>query len=182
MGKILRLLLFEECNRNCSGCCNKDWDLKSLPICTSFTVYNMILLTGGEPMLKPQLIKSVVKSIRKETVSPIYLYTAKIDSILITMDILYNYVDGMTVTLHDQSDVELFKEFNDILLNTKQGIHLTYGLSIRIAPKSLRLNIFNGIDLSSTNLELWSVKSKIEWIKNCPLPENEVFMRIERSN
>ena len=27
---ILRLLLWEECNRTCQGCCNKDWDLSSL--------------------------------------------------------------------------------------------------------------------------------------------------------
>ena len=32
----LRLLLFEECDRDCPGCCNRDWDLRSLPVCRDF--------------------------------------------------------------------------------------------------------------------------------------------------
>jgi len=30
--KKLRLLLFPDCNRNCAGCCNNDWDLDLLPM------------------------------------------------------------------------------------------------------------------------------------------------------
>lgn len=32
----LRLLLFEECDRDCPGCCNRDWDLRSFPVCRDF--------------------------------------------------------------------------------------------------------------------------------------------------
>ena len=49
----LRLLLFEECNRSCPGCCNRDWDLQPLPVCYDLPPYRIILLTGGEPMLYP---------------------------------------------------------------------------------------------------------------------------------
>ena len=42
----LRLLLFEECDRDCPGCCNRDWDLRSLPVCRDFTPYQVIMLTG----------------------------------------------------------------------------------------------------------------------------------------
>lgn len=45
--KKLRLLLHEECNRNCKGCCNKDWDLNALEIEDDFTDYDEILITGG---------------------------------------------------------------------------------------------------------------------------------------
>ncbi|MBU1087771.1 MAG: hypothetical protein KKD05_09695, partial [Candidatus Omnitrophica bacterium] len=59
MMKKLRLLLFTECNRNCNGCCNNDWDLKSLLNEHLFKEYSEILLTGGEPMLHPELILEV---------------------------------------------------------------------------------------------------------------------------
>jgi hypothetical protein len=43
--------------------------------------------------------------------------------------------------------------------------------------KSLRLNVFKGVSLAELNLSCWKVKPNIKWIKNCPLPEDEVFMR-----
>ncbi len=71
----LRLLLFEECRRNCPGCCNWDWDLKALPACRDYTPYRLIMLTRGEPMLHPEVIRSDVAAIRAQTDAPIYLYT-----------------------------------------------------------------------------------------------------------
>ena len=56
----LRLLLFEECDRDGPGCCNRDWDLRSLPVCRDFTPYQVIMLTGGEPMLHPEIIREAV--------------------------------------------------------------------------------------------------------------------------
>ena len=47
----LRLLVTEECNRHCPGCCNNNWDLKSLSVCKSYRDYEQILITGGEPLL-----------------------------------------------------------------------------------------------------------------------------------
>ena len=66
----LRLLLFEECGRNCPGCCNRDWDLQALPVCQDFTPYQIIMLTGGEPMLHPEIIHSAVTEIRRQTKAP----------------------------------------------------------------------------------------------------------------
>ncbi len=42
--KKLRLLLFEECTRSCPGCCNRDWDLQSLPVCRDYSPYQLIML------------------------------------------------------------------------------------------------------------------------------------------
>lgn len=77
--KKLRLLLFEKCNRNCKGCCNKQWDLSKLPIENDFTGYKLIILTGGEPLLEPDLVKNVIRMIRNKTDAKIILYTAKIN-------------------------------------------------------------------------------------------------------
>ena len=43
--------------------------------------------------------------------------------------------------------------------------------------RSLRLNVFEGIDISALNLERWKVKDNMVWLENCPLPKDEVFMR-----
>ena len=163
--KKLRLLLFEECNRNCPGCCNNDWGLQNLPIVMSYADYDQILLTGGEPLLHPETVKFVVKDIKKENSCPIYLYTAKTNNIPDFIDVL-NYVDGICITLHTQADVKPFKVLNAYLLH-----------KYRYA-KSLQLNVFRDIKLENFDPPRWKVKKDMVWIKNCPLPENEVFMRL----
>lgn len=164
--KILRLLLFEDCNRNCEGCCNKEWDLGALEVETDFTGYDMVLLTGGEPMLRPNLVSHVIGSIRFQNPSAkIILYTAKTDDLANIVSIS-DIVDGLTVTLHEQSDVEPFVNFMKFL----SGSH----------KKSLRLNIFEGIDTKGYNFLNWEIRDNKKWIKDSCLPENEVLKRYSK--
>ncbi len=160
----LRVLLFKECNRRCKGCCNKDWDLDALPQCESFKGYDTIMLTGGEPLLQPELIKKVATEIRAVTDTPIYVYTAKCDDSAAMIDVL-KHVDGITLTLHTRKDAPIFREFNAALKESG------------LLGKSLRLNVFRGISIGDTDLAGWRVKTDIRWIKDCPLPTDEVFMR-----
>jgi len=166
--KKLRLLITKKCNRHCEGCCNKDWDLEKLPICKSFKGYDEIILTGGEPMLFPNLIIDMIEKIRIEnSLAKIYMYTAFIFTVR-SLEIL-NLLDGITVTLHTQSDVKKFKWFSQHLFYSTKNLY-----------KSLRLNIFDGIKMpKNLNLRYWQVKKNIKWIKNCPLPKDEIFMRLE---
>jgi pyruvate-formate lyase-activating enzyme len=157
----LRLLLTADCNRTCRGCCNKDWDLTALPICEDYSVYDEFLLTGGEPLLFPEKIKQVVKDIRAQSSAPIYVYTAKTDDAEALVEIL-GIVDGLTVTLHSRKDVDPFNKFNE-LVNTE--------------GKALRINMFSTVSPGKVNSEGWKVKSGMRWLKNCPLPQDEVFMR-----
>lgn len=165
--KKLRLVLFEECHRSCKGCCNEDFDLRNLPVCESYKGFELIMLTGGEPMLRPEKVKEAVRRIRRETDAPIILYTAlTVDKE--TLSQIIGQIDGITVTLHDNSDVKPFLEFDD------------YHVGTRGRSKSYRLNVFSGIEIDLGNVKgKWKVKSDIEWIKNCPLPEGEVLMRFE---
>lgn len=170
----LRLLLFKDCNRNCRGCCNKGFDLDSLPpldpyLYGSFQGYDNIILTGGEPMLDPFLIKKMVTAIRTQTGTPIILYTAKYDNPRELLSIL-KLVDGLTVTLHTPKDVTAFSVFNNLV---NQDVDF-------FKEKSLRLNVFYNVPLKTlkNNLQLWKVKKNIHWIKDCPLPSNEVFKRL----
>ncbi len=163
--KKLRLLLTDQCDRDCPGCCNKDWDLDSLPIVESFVGYDEIMITGGEPLMRPYTLFTVIGEIRRQTVMPIYLYTARTSDIQLFRSVL-DLVDGVCVTLHDNYDAVTFK------LLMEQSAMQTMKKT-----KSLRLNAFRGIDVRRLDVSGWTVKRDMEWIKNCPLPEGEVFMR-----
>jgi hypothetical protein len=163
MKKKLRLLLFKNCNRKCEGCCNKDWDLDSLPKARSFKKYYKILLTGGEPMLDPILVLNTIKKIKQQNPNcTIYLYTAKPNHHL---KLILHFIDGVVVTLHEQADVEPFLDFHK---------NMCY-----ISNKSYRLNIFKGIKIPKKHkLKTWKIKDNMEWIKDCPLPSNEEFKKL----
>jgi len=163
----LRLLLWEDCNRTCEGCCNKDWDLRTLPVCSDFSGYDLIMLTGGEPMLKPEMVLQTIEAIRRQTAAPVYVYTADVDNLDSAFAILAA-ADGITLTLHEQSDVDNFQTFDHCMV-MKQ-----------ITGKSLRLNVFKGVDLADVCTSGWQVKDNIEWIEDCPLPSDETFMRLNR--
>lgn len=170
--KKLRLLLFEKCDRRCPGCCNKDWDLQSLPALSVPDLmmrkyrFDEIILTGGEPLLEPELVEQLIYDIKEVTNVPIILYTAKLNNCYVFFKIL-NLVDGITLTLHTQRDSLVFGMLNDRLLKVGNE-----------AGKSLRLNIFKGIDTDGKDLSMWKVKKDIVWIKDCPLPEGEELYRL----
>lgn len=163
--KKLRLLITEDCHRSCKGCCNKDWDLANLPKVDWTEEYSVIMLTGGEPLLDKHIDKTI----------DILKHLCTVDSLIVVYTSLsrnvhkiLNQVDGITLTLHEQSDIKEFIELNKQLLS----LHWTAALS-------LRLNVFDGIEIpKNIDLSRWKVKDKIVWLKDCPLPTDEVFMRI----
>lgn len=167
--KILRLLVTKNCPRKCEGCCNKQFDLDNLSTPTHFD-YDEIILTGGEPLLYPQQLHNLIEQIRKVSNAKIYVYTAEIKKVVDVLGILY-LVDGMTVSLHEQSDIYALE---------KLDFYLEYCLQFSMNnTKSLRLNIFKGIELNHRKLYLnWKIKKDIVWLNPCPLPEDEVFMRL----
>lgn len=166
--KTLRLLVTKECNKNCEGCCNKDWDLDNLPVVEHFN-YDEIILTGGEPLNGKVIHKTIVLGRFLQIIDVnlnrrVYVYT----SYALGVHWYWDLFDGFTLTIHNQEDVIPFIAVNKMLLERMDK------------TKSLRLNIFSNIELpKDIDLSLWKVKENIEWIKNCPLPENEVFMRLK---
>lgn len=164
--KSLRLLLFNECDRSCKLCVNKQHDLSQVPKVVTFAEFNEVILTGGEPLLKPDLVLSTIKRIREENSCPIYMYTAKVNDPLVFLQVL-EALDGVTVTLHTKKDVLPFLRINDAI-EAQSDIYKN---------KSLRLSVFRNIEVP-VQLSHWIVKKDLVWRKDCPLPENEVFMRL----
>lgn len=161
----LRLLLFKECNRKCKGCCNQYWDTDKLPVCESFKGYDEVILTGGEPMLKPDLVLAIVKRIREENPNArVYMYTALLRSPKI--EEVIEALDGITFTIHAQEDV-------------KESAFLMWVLGKAFGRrKSMRLYLFEGVDTNKTPLDNWEIRNNMKWRTDCPLPEGEVLMRL----
>jgi hypothetical protein len=161
--KKLRLLVTEYCPRKCPSCCNKDWDLGALPVVSSFKGYESIMLTGGEPMELPlETLLDIFQRIRRDNPgAKIYVYSAALHR-TDRMVCIAAYVDGFTVTLHEKEDGSLFEYMERTLPLFR---HL-----------SLRLNVFRGVPYKAS--PRWIVKDNMVWQKNCPLPQDETFMRL----
>ena len=69
------------------------------------------------------------------------------------------------MTIQERKLIEMIREF-------------AKNLPKLFKTKSFRLNVFKGVDISKLNTFGWKVKDEIEWIKNCSLPEDEVFMQL----
>ena len=178
MKKTLRLVITYECNKNCKGCCNKqplhrsnkillfDWD---------FTNYDEVVITGGEPMLKKPLVEAIgylISILRgyPNYPSKLILYTADCSNVPFLIRLMYTYT-GLTVTLHEQSDVYNFLYLNYALLRVKRFLQDN--------NRTLRLNVFKNVEIpGSVDLSLWKIKYNMEWILNCPLPANETIRRL----
>jgi len=165
MTNKMRLILWPTCNRDCPGCCNKSFDYEALPRPEDFTGYKDIILTGGEPLLYPDMVRELVRGIRSvcDPDTRLILYTAHY-TINAVSRVLW-LLDGMTITLHEQDDVKQFMRLYEWLVLTEgaQG-------------KTMRLNVFEGIDVPDVS-DIFTIKRDIVWIENCPLPEGEVLMR-----
>jgi hypothetical protein len=163
----LRLLVTDQCDRACPGCCNKQWDLSKLPIADQFNGYDEIMITGGEPLLDVVKTIAIITELHVATYAPIFVYTAKLEPASDVLAVLI-MADGITVTLHEQNDFDKWLHLDDALAHFPD----------LFSDKSLRLNIFKNVKIpEGTDLSRWQVKDKIVWIDPCPLPNDEVFMQ-----
>lgn len=172
MNKKLRLLVTAKCPNKCELCCNKQFDLNSLPIVNRWD-YDEIMITGGEPLLFPIKLSKLLSSIRELTYiqgnhPKIYIYSAKFNKHDIIA--LFKYIDGIVLTPHKKEDMTELIELNQQLLDGSEFDK----------SKSLRLKLFPDMKAllpKDIDLSLWQVRD-VEWIENCPLPEGEDFCRI----
>ncbi len=171
--ETLRLIITRKCNRSCHGCCNnqeqfKDENIETVTLCT-FLLVDQVIITGGEPLLFATETIRLAEILKKDG-KQVIVYTA-FGKNYAAIEKLLEIVDGITLTLHDQSDVDHFRFLNFHLLQYKRWLQDN--------NKSLRLNVFKGIDLNTVNLSLWKIKDNIEWVEDCPLPENEIIRKID---
>lgn len=185
MNKKLRLLVTAKCHNKCPMCCNNQFDTEKIPVVDRLD-YDEISITGGEPLLpdcygKTMWLTHGIKTVFRTLGIPaprFFLYTAWVDYRTLR-DISYDF-DGICLTLHSKLDVIKFVAMNDLMLRHKEDC---YWSDKDFNPDcSLRLNLFADMKAllpKDIDLSLWKVK-KMEWIKDCPVPEGEDFRRIAK--
>lgn len=163
--KKARLIFTNDCNRNCKGCCNKNWTgelPKEIDFIELVNDFDKIYITGGEPMLYVSKLKDLINRLKRYE-KKVYLYTALPYPYSDFLRIL-EIVDGCTLTLHSRDDYKNFKAFELDKLDYFQ-----------YKNKSLRLNVFPKIKINS---DIWDVRPKV-WIKDAPLPEGEIMVKLK---
>jgi hypothetical protein len=167
-GRTARLIFTEKCNRKCSYCCNKEFDFDTEKSWKWGMVgkYTEVNITGGEPLLFPMEVKAFIhrfKALDGPPSTKLFLYTAYINDIPEFREIL-KIVDGITLTLHEQSDVLRFRELN-YLLNLSGPFN-----------KSLRLSVFGDIKLPNRPYPLWNIMMNRRPLTECPVPEDDLLV------
>lgn len=173
MSKTARFLITMDCNRACKGCCNTYEPIMRhavrIPTIEPLQGFDEIMITGGEPMLYPEMTKDIITRLWMQTNRPlkIFLYTATFHPMLKE---IASMVNGIHFTLHHPYTVQDafgFQSFQDMALNPKFDkcsfrcyIDPTIKEEIRIRPNA------------------WKRLEVKPWIESgdCELPENNLFI------
>jgi pyruvate-formate lyase-activating enzyme len=130
--KVARLIVTMLCGRNCEGCCNTYSRIISQAVPVSrpedLEGYDMILLTGGEPMLAPDLTLDLIEAFRRhDPARKLYLYTALFTN---RMPEMVGATDGIQYSLHHgatRRDAKALEMFQHLIAPTAhQKSHRLY--------------------------------------------------------
>lgn len=165
MNKTARVIVTMACNRNCPGCCNNNLDsITTIRDISELSGYEEVVITGGEPMLKPDILLRFIKALRKQNKHRrVYLYTA-----CLTLDDyrkILEHLDGVTVTLHAEATDEDIRNLKYMSENLYEE-HLDMRLFVDT-------RVYEKYDLSNIHMETWDVVRKLEWKEKCDPAENE---------
>ena len=179
--KKVRLLVTADCPNRCPKCCNRLYNLDTVPVIDRWD-YEEFNITGGEPSLFEKRIKDLVEGIREiqdaqGISSKIFIYTSKINMYLPNFLLL---LDGITYTPHSSKDIKEFIDYNNRMLKSWY-LMKDSALPSLYQTFSFRLNLFPEIEKllhQDIDLGMWNVKH-MTWQDNCPIPKGEDFRRIK---
>lgn len=155
-----RVLITEECNRNCSGCCNKYFKImeqaKRITTLDELSIYKIISITGGEPLLFPEKTERIIDELKGKKDPPvIYLYSAYYHP---SLKKIIPMIGGLHYTVHEgakEKDFELFYSLQELIkINKKEW-----------KDKSFRLYIDNKVDEPLSILpNVWNQSNVSKWL------------------
>lgn len=152
--KKLRLLLSEVNDRDFLTCWHQNLDLSKLPICSDYKKYDMITFVGGEPMQCVNVMKYAIEIIRLSNPNAkLIMYTSYNRSPIEIFHML-DLLDGVAITIHNQSDVEPFLKLVELLETTGR---MSKGYS-----KILKVDVCKGVNLKSVP-DGWVAKSNVDF-------------------
>lgn len=164
--KVIHLMVTSLCKRDCPYCCNKQYDLNSIPYVTDeeLSRCHTLCITGGEPFAfaNPSEIAKYYKE-KYKNIKNVYVYTNAYE--------LYNYmnihngsiysIDGLNISIKDKRDLVVFD-------------HMLYTITAS-SKLSNRLYVFN--DLMPKNTEGVNI-IKREWQKEFVPADDSIFRKI----
>jgi hypothetical protein len=156
----LRLIVTELCNRRCAYCANNGYENIETIQFNEIKNYGEVVLTGGEPFLKPDVVSKIVQE-HYQTLD-LYLYTQMIPSQLYESVLLQ--LNGVTVTIHDESAAHLIDYYENFIT--------AYGHEN--PDCNWRLCLMPGVYDMPYTPSLWSEVRKVEILDYCPYPEDEL--------
>ena len=165
-GKI-HLMVTTLCDRDCKYCCNKQYNLDTIPTVTpeELAACHTVYITGGEPFLfsNPNAIAEELKR-KYPNIQAVRVYTNAyaLSYYLHVLDCQISEIDGLSVSIKNQADVYSFEE-------------LVTDLRVR-RKKSNVLYIFPGFDIPE---EVGNFKViEREWQEDFVPEPTSIFRRI----
>lgn len=170
---VMHLLITDKCDRDCTYCCNKQYEVKSIPVASKeeFESVDTVCLTGGEPFkyAEPWVVASWLKS-KYPNIKNVYVYTnaaplfkwlEKNKSNGIGY-IGFSWLDGLSVSIKTVDDLNAFQL-----------------LALHPLIKQLKSNylyVMNGLyPLYTGNFRV----IKREWQEEFKPAKNTIFRRLE---
>lgn len=110
--EVVHIMVTNFCNRNCKYCCNKMYDLNTIPYVTDEELRNckVVCITGGEPFQfsNPCEIASYLKQ-KYPNIEKVYVYTNAVElaNYLLEGKTIYS-IDGVNVSIKVKADAIMF--------------------------------------------------------------------------
>lgn len=163
--KIIHLMITSICKRNCKYCCNKQYDLSTIPIVTDSELQNShtLCLTGGEPFAFSNPCEIALYYKRKyKNIKNIYVYTNAYEFAEYLESNSIGNIDGVNVSIKTKEDVIAFNQ------NIKD----------RDDIKNLKSNILYVFDNLYTEAVTGFVIKHREWQSDFKPANDSIFRRI----
>jgi len=186
--KQARVVVTFKCPRSCPGCCNTYSSImasaKTIHNFDGLKDYDVIMLTGGEPMLFPDRTIKMADIIHKKAPNAkIFLYTAlhKSDG---DLSRVLQHVDGVQFSLHAEAndkDIEEFHKFQEVA--KKHVGSKSFRLYIDSAmPKELQQKVrVNRSVWKRFEVKPWSSEEELLAKQPKGLPSGEDLFVLQRS-
>lgn len=170
MNPVLHLLVTPLCDRNCEHCCNKQYDLNTIPIVTPEELSNCtdVFLTGGEPFVyaNPNNIAGYLKS-EYPNIECVGVYTnaGPLHGYMVG-DGRLSCIDTLSVSIKTPADLFLFQRMLSV---PGMATHINW------MTHHNRLYVFDNLTPDNTgNFEV----IKREWQEEFKPTPNSIFRRL----
>lgn len=114
----LHLFVTAKCTNNCPLCCNREYNIKEIPVVQvdELAKAGTLCITGGEPLLFINKVSSLIDDYRyinpKE--KKVYIYTSGCNTLLKAVIKLSDKIDGFSIgpkSFYDWSNIEYIFEY-----------------------------------------------------------------------